>query len=549
MPRQPSISRREWVLASVLSPALASWPAARAAANGLDGVMAPERADVLAARLEAAWLAGGRPTTAAREAVALLAAADAHGLDPQDYRAAALADALQRSATGDAAAAARLAAALGPALLRFLSDLAFGRVDPRRIHHRFSVAPRAGFYPAAVLQLALDRGRVADAVAAAMPPLPVYGQLMRALGAMRALAGDPAWARPLPALPLPPRGAKGGRTGKVEPGQPWDGLPLLAARLARLGDLPPGVPGGPPPAAYEGELVDAVRAFQTRHGLAVDGVIGRATLAALEATPAARAHQIALTMERLRWTPLMQGPRMVVVNIPEFVLRAYEVVDGRIRVQAEMRVIVGEALDKQTPLFDERMRFIEFSPYWNVPPSIARHETIPRLRRDPGYWTRQGFEFVAGGGGVDTVLTREKLDAVLAGTLRIRQRPGPANALGDIKFVFPNRDHIFLHHTPATGLFARDRRDFSHGCIRVEDPVALARFVMAGMAGWDEARIRAAMAGGSSTTVPLAEPVPVLIAYGTVLVKHGRTHFYDDVYGHDSRLQAALDARPPAGRP
>jgi murein L,D-transpeptidase YcbB/YkuD len=233
---------------------------------------------------------------------------------------------------------------------------------------------------------------------------------------------------------------------------------------------------------------------------------------------------------------------MVVVNIPEYVLRAYEGIDGRIRLRLNMRVIVGKAMDHETPLFDERMRSIEFSPYWNVPPSIARAETVPRLRRDPGHWDRQGFEFVAPDGSVDTVLSRNKLDAVLAGRLRIRQRPGPANALGDVKFVLPNQNHIFLHHTPSVGLFARERRDFSHGCIRVEDPVALARFVMDGMPGWDEARIRSQMALGTSTHVALQQPLPVVIAYGTVLVKDGRTHFFSDVYGHDARLQAAIDS-------
>ena len=194
------------------------------------------------------------------------------------------------------------------------------------------------------------------------------------------------------------------------------------------------------------------------------------------------------------------------------------------------------------------MRYIEFSPYWNVPRSIARNEIVPRLRRDPGYFTREGFEFVTPGGGVETALAASRLDAVLAGQLRIRQRPGARNALGDIKFVFPNRDNIFLHHTPATALFARDRRDFSHGCIRVEEPVALANFVLQGMPDWTEERIRQAMGTGESTTLRLAEPLPVLIAYGTALVKDGRVHFFDDIYGLDNLLDIALRRRAPNPR-
>jgi murein L,D-transpeptidase YcbB/YkuD len=231
---------------------------------------------------------------------------------------------------------------------------------------------------------------------------------------------------------------------------------------------------------------------------------------------------------------------MIVINIPEFVLRAYEVNDGRISVQHEMKVIVGKAYDTRTPLLGEDIRFIEFSPYWNVPPSIARKELVPRLRRDPAYLEREGFEFVGPGGRVETTLSEARLAAVLAGTWRIRQRPGPLNALGDIKFVFPNRDNIYLHHTPATQLFERNRRDFSHGCIRVEAPVALAKFVMQGMPAWSEDRIREAMSQGVSTTVRVAEPVPVVITYGTVLINDGRIHFFDDIYGDDRLLDAAL---------
>lgn len=473
----------------------------------------------------------------ARQALRLLGDAAEHGLDPSDYAAASLAARLPEAlAHAGEAPGTRFAADLGTAFRRYLSDLALGRVDPRRVHSHFSVAPRAGFDPAAVLAAALAQGRLDEALRAAVPPLPAYGQLQHTLAALRALASNPAWAQRLPPLPRPP----GARTGRLDPGGAWEGLSLLALRLTLLGDL---APDAPLPTQLDGPLLAALRAFQERHGLAADGVLGAGTLAALEVPPAARARQVALTMERMRWTPLLQGARMILVNIPEYVLYAYEVVDGRIEARLSMRVIVGKAMDHATPLFDERMRSIEFSPYWNVPPSIARAETVPRLRRDPGHWARQGFEFVAGDGAVDTVLSPTKLDAVLAGRLRIRQRPGPANALGDIKFVFPNRDNIYLHHTPSVGLFARDRRDFSHGCIRVEDPVGLARFVMEGMPGWDEARIRRQMAAGTSTHVALREPLPVLIAYGTVLVKNGRPHFLADVYGHDARLQAALDAR------
>ena len=494
------------------------------------------------ARADAAgpWFDGDRPGPQAGQAVQLLRDAASHGLQPQDYAAAALQQALDRAALGpapDADSARHLGEGLTLALQRYLNDLHRGRVDPRALRIDFEPADRAAFDAASLLQDALRSGRMAELPSEAAPRLPLYGQLRGELARYHALASDAAWHAPLPPLPGAP-----GRAGKLEPGQPYAGTRQLAQRLAALGDLPPGMPL---PARYEGPLVAALQSFQTRHGLASDGIIGAATLAQLQVAPAVRARQIELMLERLRWTPLMQRPRMIVINIPEFVLRAYEVRDGRIAVQREMKVIVGKAYDTRTPLFDEDMRSIEFSPYWNVPPSIARGEIVPKLRRDPGYFDREGFEFVAGDGQVQTTLSPQALDAVLAGAMRIRQRPGERNALGDIKFVFPNRDHIYLHHTPATQLFERVRRDFSHGCIRVEQPVALATFVLQGQPEWTEARIRQAMSQGTSTTLRLATPVPVLIAYGTALVKGGRTYFFDDIYGLDRELEAALRQRPP----
>ena len=278
-------------------------------------------------------------------------------------------------------------------------------------------------------------------------------------------------------------------------------------------------------------------------------MIGKATLAQLQVAPIVRVRQIELALERLRWTPLLDAPRMIVINIPEFVLRAYEVSDDRVSVRHEMKVIVGKAMDTRTPLLMQEMRFIEFSPYWNVPESIARAELVARMQRDPAYFEQQGFELIGRDGSVSAAtLTAQSLDAVRTGELRLRQRPGPQNPLGDIKFVFPNREHIYLHHTPQTELFERERRDFSHGCIRIEHPLALGTFVLQGMPQWSEDRIARAMRDGQSFTLKLAEPVPVLIAYATALVKDGRVHFFADLYGHDRELDAWLRKRAPARR-
>jgi len=479
------------------------------------------------------WFADGRPTQAAQQAVAALANAGADGLDARDYDADTLAQAISQANGGTALAPEsvdRLDNALSAAMRHYLSDLHRGRVDPRRVHADFSLPDEKSFDPDSYLHAAVAANRLPAAIHDAAPAFPLYATLRDALARYRALAAQPLWSQPLPAPP----------GNKLNNGQPYDGLAPLAQRLEALGDLPPGTPV---PTLYSGALTTAVQSFQKRHGLEPDGVIGLGTLAQLNTPPSARVQQIALTMERLRWTPLTEGPRVIVVNIPEFMLHAYEYVDGKLDIKLEMKVIVGKALDTRTPLFREDMRYIEFSPYWNVPPSIARGEVVPRLRRDPGYFTRQGFEFVSGNEAV-TALTPANLDAVTSGQMRIRQRPGPQNALGDIKFVFPNNQNIYLHHTPTPQLFQRDRRDFSHGCIRVEEPVELAKFVLQDTPGWTEDRIRQAMSKGKSNTVALKQPLPVVLAYGTAIARaDGRVYFLPDIYGQDKLLEQALRQR------
>lgn len=476
------------------------------------------------------WFEAERPSEQARYAVQRLVGAAADGLNPAHYHATDLSHAVAQASADPGLAPTRqqqLDTALTQAMQHYLSDLSQGRVRPQQIESRFAPSASEALEIATELQNAVRAQRLPALVEQLATPQPMASELRQALSQYRALAEHPAWQTPLPALP--------GR--KLEAGQHYSGLPQLAQRLQALGDLPPTTPLTP---AFEGPLVSALVQFQTRHGLTPDGVIGPLTLRELNTTPAHRAEQIALTMERLRWTPLHQAPRMVVVNVPEFVLRAYEVHDSKIDIKLTMKVIVGKALDTRTPLFDEAMRYIEFSPYWNVPYSIASKETLPRLRRDPAYFEQQGFEFVAPGGRVVTTLSDEHMDAVLTGGWRLRQRPGPKNALGDIKFIFPNNDNIYLHHTPSPGLFERDRRDFSHGCVRVQEPVALAQFVLQDDPSWTQARIQEAMEKGESRTIRLKNPLTVLIAYSTVIVKDGRVFFYPDIYGHDRLLAQTL---------
>lgn len=474
-----------------------------------------------------AWFSNGRPSAEAIQAVQILQAADLDGLNPEDYQASLFARIVEEARRGASPAndgKADNAAALTRAMERFISDLHYGRVNPLDVHASFK-APRRQLVPAEYLRQAVAGHTLAASVRAAAPQLPLYRHLQQALAAYRELARNPALQRPLPPLPA----------NRIAPGQPYAGARDLGQRLAAWGDTSPGAEAG---TIYTEAMADGVKAFQLRHGLAADGVIGKSTFAALNIPAAARVRQIELTLERLRWTPLLTNQRMIVVNIPEFVLRAYDTRDRSVRVS--MNVIVGKAMDKRTPLFVEDMQFIEFSPYWNIPASIAKSEVVPRLQRDPAYFQAQGLEFVSAGAVVPD-LTPANLDAVMHNQMKLRQRPGPANALGDIKFVFPNSDNIYLHHTPAIDLFDRNRRDFSHGCIRVEDPMALAKFVLNGQPEWTEQRIRKAMDSGKSATLRLKQRLPVVIAYATVIVKNDdRVYFFDDIYGNDRLLDMAL---------
>ncbi|MEO6986589.1 MAG: L,D-transpeptidase family protein [Paralcaligenes sp.] len=479
------------------------------------------------------WFNQGKPTTQAIQAIGLLNEARSEGLVPEDYGTKFLQDAFHSATLASSLplpTIARLDAALTASMQHYLLEVHQGRLNPRVIHQRFRAPASKYFDVAAYLSAALATNRFPDVVRQAEPDNPLYARLRVALAQYRDIPDRSAWGSKL--LPLP------GKTLKA--GQSYAGIPMLARRLIALGDLPAGMVI---PSNYDGILVEGVRAFQQRHGLQTDGVLGSTTFIQLEITPAQRVQQIELTLERLRWTPLFQAPRMVVVNIPEFVLRAYEVKDGKVDVQVRMRIIVGRALDTRTPVFGEDMQFIEFSPYWNVPRSIVRSETIPRLRRDPAYFQRQGLEFVTKDGVAVTTLSQANIEALERGELRIRQRPGPRNALGDIKFIFPNNQNIYLHHTPAPELFNRYRRDFSHGCIRIEDPVALAKFILHEEPEWTEARIRAAMASGVSKTIRLRQTMPVLITYSTVIVKNDKVYFFPDLYGQDELLARALRQR------
>jgi murein L,D-transpeptidase YcbB/YkuD len=266
-----------------------------------------------------------------------------------------------------------------------------------------------------------------------------------------------------------------------------------------------------------------------------------------DTTLAARVRKIDLTLERWRWLPPFQTPP-IIVNVPEFRLFAFRQIADRAADILQMDVIVGRTFPRtRTPVFAADMKSVIFRPYWDVPRSITLREMLPKIRANPGYLASQHLEIVSNGPGAAVLpATAASLQELAAGAARLRQQPGPDNALGLIKFDLPNFHSIYLHSTPAQQLFLRSRRAFSHGCIRVSDPVALAAYVLRDTpGGWTPARIEAAMHGTETRRVTLAKPIRVMILYGTVLAKEdGEVLFFDDLYGQDRRLERLLGLAP-----
>lgn len=476
------------------------------------------------------WLdAAGRPSLDAQSTLAMLSAAERDGLDPADYRVPALPAAVPGEMADDAAALWDVR--LSVAVLRYLRHVHHGRADPRTLGMRLSPPPDDAPHLVAALRDALEAHQVALAADRLAPPLAQYRQLRTALAGYRAMAANPALAMPMPPVAAP-----------LRPGQPYLALEGLRQRLSAFGDL--GDPA-PPSSTYDPPLVDAMRRFQRRHGLAQDGVLGPATVTALNVAPAQRVKQIELAMERLRWLPDLTQRRTVAINIPMFRLWAWDPADRAGTSPLGMGVIVGRAFNTQTPVFVEQMSHVIFRPYWNVPRSIVRNEILPALARNPGYLQRNEMEIVRGAGddAAPVAATADNIALLRQGVLRLRQRPGPRNALGLVKFVFPNDANVYLHSTPSQALFARSRRDFSHGCVRVEDPVALAQWTLKDLTGWTREHIAAAMEADRPQRVELRSAIQVVLFYTTaVAMPDGEIHFADDIYRHDERLARALHA-------
>jgi L,D-transpeptidase YcbB len=478
-----------------------------------------------------AWVQGSQPLPQALSLIELFKNAWKEGLDQEDYDASRWEQriaALQGSG-GGGEAVARFDVALTVCTMRYVSAMRIGRINPRHFqfgldveHKKYDLAQflRGQILTTTNLQAVFDEVE---------PPFPGYRRTEQALARYMEMASTDDGEK-LPAV-----------TKAIEPGQPYPGTPRLARLLRLVGDLPADATLSGDTQVYDGQLVEAVKHFQRRHGLDADGRLGASTIKQLNVPLWDRVLQLKLTLERWRWLPVQFSAPPIIVNIPDFRLRA---LDENYKVVLDMRVVVGKAMRTQTPVFSRDMTYVVLRPYWNVPPSILRGEIVPAIQRDRGYIAKKNYEVTTQAGAVVTSgqISDDVLAQLRAGKLAVRQKPGPSNALGLVKLIFPNEHNVYLHSTPSQDLFSRSRRDFSHGCIRVEKPAELAAWVLRNNPGWTLEKVQQGMQGDKdNVTVNLVKRVPVFIVYGTALAyENGDVHFSDDIYGHDAKLAAAL---------
>ncbi len=449
------------------------------------------------------------------------------GLRPEDYHLAKIEQLLDRSREQPAepAVLADLDLLLTDAFLIYGAHLISGRVHPESFDPEW-VAVRREVDLLPVLKQALEMRRPRETLRSLLPAHPGYGRLRDALARYRKLA---EW----------PPVAGESRFDSVGP----DVL-ALRRRLAASGDLQPDDPGGE---LFDAALEEAVKRYQTRNGLGADGVVGAKTLKALAVSVAERARQIELNLERWRWLPQDLGRNYVLVNIPDFTLR---VVDDGAEVHA-MRAVVGRSY-RRTPVMSDTIKYLVINPYWEVPHKLAVEDKLPEIRKDPGYLAHQKFHVYQGWGSDEREIDPASVDWQQVDRrnfpYRLRQDPGPLNALGRFKFMFPNKFSVYIHDTPSRELFRRSERAASSGCIRVEAAVDLAEYLLRADPGWSRESIVKAVERMETKTIPLPEPVAVHIEYWTAWVDDaGVTHFREDIYQRDAQLAAALALPPPEG--
>jgi murein L,D-transpeptidase YcbB/YkuD len=443
------------------------------------------------------------------------------GLSPADYHLAAI-DALRALPPESPGRDVDLQLLLSDAVAALVDEVRFGKVRPVTLDRRWNVDPRQGAAPLDQLLAGIAAApSAADAIEALKPSHFIYRGLKQALAAQKALAAGSAWGA------IPPGPA-------LKPGTRSFRIPAIRKRLVATGELAETSESD----EYDEVLAAAVKRFQERHRLAADGSIGKATVDAMNISAADRVAQVRVNLERARWVVGGMGDTFVLVNLPAF--KVYLIRGGKN--VWETRAQVGKA-GRQTPAFRADMRYVVFNPDWTVPPTILAKDVLEAMRQGQNAIAKKRLTIFDRQG---RVVAPASIDwaTVTPGTFpyTLRQPPGPDNALGRVKFIFPNEHSIFLHDTPHHELFTPDERTFSSGCIRVENPLDFAAVLLGDQDGWTSDRIRQVVERGKTETVFLSQPLPVVIVYWTVSVgASGELRYARDVYNLDAMVQRALD--------
>lgn len=466
------------------------------------------------------WLSDNRSEKNLHDLIDILSAAPNNGLNPANYDVDRLKEWID-SQNKDHNATASYDVALTVSLVRYLRELRHGQIEPSEVQYPVHIAPKPILDIAGLLKQHLASQTLTELVGQFEPKAKQYQQLKLILNRLQDLDHQN-------------QSEEFKLVKKLRPGERHPQIATLRQRLIAMGALDKSHAGDDK--AYDDALVDAVKKIQQQQGLKADGVIGPATATLFTQKAGEKITQIQLAMERARWIPDPTDGPMILVNIPAFELWAFNSADDQNPLN--MKVIVGKAPDKQTPVLWEEMKYLEFMPYWNIPTTIFQKEILPKTTKNQDYLANQDIELI-----------RHKNSEEQGGGsyLRARQKPGKKNPLGRVKFVFPNTADVYLHDTPSHAAFNRPRRDLSHGCVRVSEPAQLAEFVLSDQQGWDKETIKQAMSAPKTRHVTLKRAVPVLFYYGTTFVDHqNQLRFYPDIYGQDEQLRRALQKQQPS---
>ena len=485
-----------------------------------------------------AWLQNGHVRSQGLALIEVLKNANSKGLEPEDYDASRWP--VRLSKLGQNPSEQDLVSfdtALTVSAMRYIRAVHAGRVNPKEFSFQLDTGDGQFALADFVQNKVVNASDPAAEIQKLEPPFLGYRKLLALLPVYEEYAKKDD-------------GQKLEVSAKtVRPGQPYASLPRLGRLLQLIGDIPADTQLDANPKIYEGAFVEGVKHYQSRHGENPTGELDARTIKELNTPADIRINQIRLTLERWRWLPHSFTQPPVVVNLPEYRLRAMNP-DGTVLFYKN--VIIGKAYGHKSPVFEKEIQYVIFRPYWEVTPSIQRNEVVPHIQKDPGYIAKHNFQVITAKGEVITenAVSPEVLEGLKTGHLMVRQKPGPTNSLGLVKIIFPNPENVYLHGTDVPQLFSQDVRDFSHGCIRVDQPAELVAWVLRNNPGWDLERVKATMNGEKDNVqVNLATRIPVLIVYGTATVnEENQIRFFDDIYGYDAALEKALAAGYPYTR-